>query len=395
MPYTRSLDGLGFAEPDIWRKIVSAMGELEKLVWEDPRVQDDLTRAEGVRQLTRLIGGSLPITMETIDPNHPQFLQLLSTRVQWGLPSADCHYLWAPLHGDNVYRISGDRGTARLFDIEIRNDSFAHLAEWTLHSRLASVETGPGNHVEIVLSRTRPEGAVNWVELPPGRCEIVLRQYFYDWNTEQMARLTIVNENASYPPPPLTTQAIHRNLELFCDFLAQVPPVFRKSVEVYYQQPPNMMGFHAIDYGFRALTYGKGTYRCAPDEALLLEVPLPRTRYWNIQLSSHFWEARDFHLRQNALNGHQAWVGDDGVFRAVISHRDPGISNWLDAGGHEQGLVTIRYYEADTTPIPTLRRMRFDELASALPADTARVTPEQRARTLRDRAWAMQRLGRE
>ena len=395
MPYSADLKAFKFSEPAIWREVVKAIAELEKLVWDDPRVTDDLTRAEGVRQLTRLVGGALPITMETVDANHPQFLQLLSTRIQWGLPSADCHYLWAPLNGANVYRIVGDRGTARLFDIEIRNDTFAHLGEWTLHSRLGSVETGPGNQVEIVLSRKRPVGVANWVELPEGRCDIVLRQYFYDWNTEQMAHLAIINEGAIYPPPPLTTEQIRKNLEMYCDFLRQVPPIFRQSVEVYYQTPPNQLAFHAIEYGFRALTYGKGWYRCEPDEALVLEVQLPKTQYWNIQLASHFWEARDFHLRQNSLNGHQASVDDDGMFRAVIAHRDPGIANWLDAGGHQQGLVTIRYYEADSTPIPSVRRVKFSELASALPANTAKLTPAQRQKVLRDRAWGMQRLGRD
>lgn len=395
MSHTTQLGSLGFREPTIWRKVAETIAQLEKKVWDDPRVHDDLTRAEGVRYLTRLIAGALPITMENVNADHPQFLQMLSTRVQYGLPSADCHYLWAPLHGDNVYRISGDRGTARLFDIEIRNGAFAHLADWTLHSRLGNVEVGPGNHVEIILSRKRCAGAVNWVELPEGRCEIVLRQYFYDWNAEQMARLSIINENASYPPPPLTQEAICKNLELFCDFLEQVPAVCRQSVEVYYQQVANKMAFHTIDYGFRALTYGKGPYQCEADEAILLEVPLPKTAYWNIQLSSHFWEARDFHLRQNSLNGHQARVGSDGVFRAVIAHQDPGIANWLDAGGHPEGLITIRYYEADTTPIPSLRRIKFAELPAALAPDTPMVTTEQRTQILRERAWAMQRLGRE
>lgn len=395
MSHSTPIASLDFSDPTIWRRVADTVAQLEQKVWNDPRVQDDLTRAEGARYLTRLIAGALPITLENVDAEHPRFLQMLSTRVQYGLPSADCHYLWAPLHGDNIYRISGDRGTARLFDIEIRNGAFAHLAQWSLHSRLGEFEVGPDNHVEIVLSRTRPADAVNWVELPPGNCEIVLRQYFYDWNTEQMARLSIVNLKASYPPPPLTQEAISQRLQLFCDFLEQVPVVCRQSVEVYYQQPANQMAFHTIDYGFRALTYGKGPYACAKDEAILLEVPLPKTHYWNVQLSSHFWEARDFHLRQNSLNGHQAWVGSDGVFRAVISHQDPGVANWLDAGGHEQGLITIRYYEADSTPIPSLRRIKLSELPSALAPDMPRLTPEQRTRVLRDRAWAMQRLGRE
>ena len=390
-----SFEHLKFTQPDIWRAVVKAMGELEALVWKDLRVTDDLTRAEGLRYLTRLIAGALPITMEESNPDYPRFLQLLSTRLQWGLPSADCHYQWAPVHGDNVYRISGDRGTAKMFDIESRRNHFARLGEWTLHARLPKAEVGPNNHVDIVLSRKRPAGAKNWLELPDGPGELIFRQYFYDWTTEQAARLTIINEGAKYPPPPLTQADIRRNAALFCDFLSQATAIFRKSVETYYAAPPNTLAFDGIDYGWRAIQYGKGPYQCALDEALILECQLPKTEYWNIQIGSHFWEARDYHLRQTSLNGHQAYVEDGGVFRAVISHDDPGIANWLDAGGHPSGLISIRYYEADSLPLPTIRKVKRAQLDALLPASIPRLSAEERQKILRERAWSMPRLGRD
>lgn len=390
-----SFEHLKFTRPEIWREVVKAMGEMEALVWNDPRVTDDLTRAEGLRYLTRLIAGALPITMEESNPNYPRFLQLLSTRLQWGLPSADCHYQWAPVHGDNVYRVSGDRGTAKMFDIESRRNHFARLGEWTLHARLPKAVVGPNNHVDIVLSRTRPADASNWLELPEGPGELIFRQYFYDWTTEQAARLVIVNENAVYPPPPLTQGDIRRNAALFCDFLRQATAIFRKSVETYYAAPPNTLAFDGIDYGWRAIQYGKGPYECALDEALILECKLPNTEYWNVQIGSHWWEARDYHLRQTSLNGHQARVEEGGVFRAVISHQDPGVANWLDAGGHDKGLISIRYYEADSLPVPTIRKVKLAQLGDALPASAGRVSAQERQQILRERAWSMPRLGRD
>ncbi|WP_420466064.1 hypothetical protein [Panacagrimonas sp.] len=390
-----SFEHLKFTRPEIWREVVKAMGEMEALVWNDPRVTDDLTRAEGLRYLTRLIAGALPITMEESNPNYPRFLQLLSTRLQWGLPSADCHYQWAPVHGDNVYRVSGDRGTAKMFDIESRRNHFARLGEWTLHARLPKAVVGPNNHVDIVLSRKRPADARNWLELPEGPGELIFRQYFYDWNTEQAARLVIVNENAVYPPPPLTQNQIRERCALFCDFLRQATAIFRKSVETYYAAPPNTLAFDGIDYGWRAIQYGKGPYECALDEALILECKLPNTEYWNVQIGSHWWEARDYHLRQTSLNGHQARVEEGGVFRAVISHQDPGVANWLDAGGHDKGLISIRYYEADSLPVPTIRKVKLAQLGDALPASAARVSTQERQQILRERAWSMPRLGRD
>jgi hypothetical protein len=155
------------------------------------------------------------------------------------------------------------------------------------------------------------------------------------------------------------------------------------------------MVFDTIDFGWKSLKYGKGIYQCAEDEALIIEVKLPKSYYWSIQLCSHFWEARDYHLRQTSLNGHQAVIDEDGIFRAVISHRDPGVENWLDAGGHNQGLLAIRYYEPDSTPIPSVRRVKLADLRDALPSSTPAVSAEERQLSLRDRAWSSARLGRE
>jgi hypothetical protein len=394
MPTPTSFEGLKFEQPTIWREVVKAMGELESLVWSDPMVTDELTRAEGIRQLTRIIAGAFPITMEQLDPRYPQFLQLLSTRTQWGLPSADCHYLWAPVHGDYSYRLIGDRGTAKVIDLEVRHSHIARLGEWKQFDRLTDLEVGPQNQVEVVMSRERPADAANWLKLPDGPGNIVFRQYFYDWDREQAARLTIVTEGIKYPPPPLKPADIRRNLELFCDFLKQTPAGFRQTVEAYYKAPDDALSFDGIDYAFASVKYGKGRYHCAQGEAIILETKLPKTPFWNIQIGSHFWEARDFHLRQTSLNGHQAYVDEQGIFRAVISHEDPGIGNWLDAGGHDKGLITIRYYDADSTPLVSLRKVKLGDLAKTLPAATPRVTPEARQKILRARAWSMPRLGR-
>lgn len=392
---TGKLGSLGFATPSIWREVTRVIGEMEQLVWNDPLVSDDLTRAEGVRYLTRLIASALPMSVELLTPDYPQFLTFLSTRIHWGLPATDCHYQWAAVHGDNVYRISGDRGTARVFDIETRKGHFAHIADWTLHDRLPACEVGPNNHVDIVLSRKRPAGVSNWVQLAEGPGNIIFRQYYYDWNSEQPARLAIINQGATYPPPALTADAIAERMELFCDWLRDVPKRFQQVVNTYYAGPANSMVFDTIDFGWKSLKYGKGIYQCAPDEALILEVKLPKSQYWSVQLCSHFWEARDYHLRQTSLNGHQAEIDEDGMFRAVISHRDPGIANWLDAGGHVQGLLAIRYYEPDSTPIPTMRRIKLAQVRDLLPPSTLPVSAEVRQNTLRDRAWSVARLGRE
>jgi hypothetical protein len=104
-----------------------------------------------------------------------------------------------------------------------------------------------------------------------------------------------------------------------------------------------------------------------------------------VQLNDALWNATEFIYRQSSLNGYQARRDPDGKFRAVISLNDPGVWNWLDTAGYLRGMVIGRWYEADSHPIPTLKRVPFAKLHEHLPSDMPRVTKEQRAEQLQRR----------
>src|SRR5690606_16762252 len=105
-------------------------------------------------------------------------------------------------------------------------------------------------------------------------------------------------------------------------------------------------------------------FELADDEALLLESELPENRpYWNVQVIDNFWNQVDFVYRQSSLNGHQAVIDDDGKFRAILSHQDPGIHNWLDTGGNKRGMMIGRWYRCSSQPTPTLTKIKLNEVA--------------------------------
>jgi len=77
------------------------------------------------------------------------------------------------------------------------------------------------------------------------------------------------------------------------------------------------------------------------------------------------------------------------MFRGVISHRDPGVANWLDTAGHERGTLAARFLRAERAPSPRMRRVPFEKLADALPPGTPRITPDERAERLARRREAV------
>ena len=376
-------------EADLWKALSDAIAEMSAYVYDNDKIDTALLKAEGLRYLTRLLASGIAMTMEGWDLQYPWLVKFVHAYMQYGIPATDCCYHWAAVHGDGVYRIRGNRGTARLFDVETRTGHTAHLGDWKLVDRKSDFHIEDDGSVEIVLSATEQPG--NWVRTSDGPGSIIVRQYYYDWDTEESAELTIERDGVSYPPPTLTPADMAERLELLIAWVRKVPAACKFAVDEYFTAPPDSLRFVEIDFAWADLLYGKGIYRCEKDEAVIIEVTPPNAAYWQYQLTSHFWEALDWNLRQTSLNGHQAVLDEDGVFRAVIAHQDPGYANWLDAGGHTVGLITARYYKADSTPLPTIRTVPLSSLKNELPAGTATVSPEQRQDALQRRARSVWR----
>ena len=89
-----------------------------------------------------------------------------------------------------------------------------------------------------------------------------------------------------------------------------------------------------------------------------------------------------------------AKLSSDGQLRAVIALSDPGVPNWLDPAGYKEGGIYGRWYDCDTNPVPTIKRVTLVELRNHLPGDTPHVTPAERAEELRRRVRACQRRRR-
>ena len=84
------------------------------------------------------------------------------------------------------------------------------------------------------------------------------------------------------------------------------------------------------------------------------------------------------------------------MIRLVVAHRDPGVPNWLDTGGHREGFLTPRWAYSETPPHDqwpsiTAKKVRFGEIREQLPASTRTVTPDERREQIRVRQEHVQK----
>lgn len=373
-----------------WSDYVDLLRTSESLIDLTFDPGSDELRAQLYRQLMMNLSLGYFLYFQST-PEHPEWAPFLNSvfRLQ---PNPDDTYLLAPVSGDGVYRIVGQRGDVRLLTLltgrymmgmaEAPGENFGYFDADEL-------ELGPQGELEVIFSAERPpDYQGNWLVLHPDSEFIMVRQRAYDWGNEREARLAIERlDTPPLKPRPTIDDTDHKLRELLSGFTGRLS---RKWLE--YQNAALARGLintlELTDLGGSAppQTYWVGMFRLAANEALILETGIPHQhRYWNVQLNDELWNAVEFVYRQSSLNGHQARLDADGRFRAVIAVEDPGVPNWLDPGGTLQGMLIGRWYGADTLPLPTLTTVPLDDLRAHLPADTPVVTAEQRATQLRQR----------
>ena len=135
--------------------------------------------------------------------------------------------------------------------------------------------------------------------------------------------------------------------------------------------------------------YCMGNFACAAEEAVIVSFTPPECHHWVFAMGNRYWEQVEFASRQSSLNGFQATLDADGVFRGVVAHTDPGVPNWLDPAEDVVGTVAMRFLGAKTAPQPTFERVPLGAVRDRLPEATPHITPEAREAALRDRHRAV------
>jgi hypothetical protein len=362
-----------------WRRFHERLGQLAERIQAAHSPSTPLDRAEGYRYLAMLVRNAFDVAIEDIDPDRPKF-NWLTRRNKLGWDCPDALYAYAAIRDDATYRIAGRRSTVHFLGLQvmarIRSLHNSHADEW---------QVGADGQFEIVVGGTRRNG--NWIPLDSGADTIWMRQFFYDWEREQPASLWIdrIDGGARTQPTGILDpgflarrlDAVATNVEANVDlWLFTVIALRERYCNVFPAESFGGTQMGAQKHQSAGVCY----FRLADDEALLIEVTPPHAKYWSIDVCNFWLESLDYANHQSSLNGHQAVIDGDGVFRAVVAHQDPGVPNWLDPVGHREGSLIYRWNLAESAPVPATRVSKLNALREHLHRDTCEVSPEERGR---------------
>jgi hypothetical protein len=385
-----------------WQEFCTRLQEAGERVFKDYNPAAPLHRADAFRFLTQNLGQAFDLALETKDTKYPALHAFCGPNRKLGGDAADFVYLQAWIDGESVYRISGNKGTARFLNFTVQgprpekqpgtdwpslHEPFGDIPEANLFGQ--QLQTAWDGSFELYLGG--PKREANWLPTTPGTRKLFLRQGFDRWD-ELPARLRIERVGMTEPRPVPTPQTMVQAMDWAGTFVTGLmndwpdhPYHYGNAVDPVNVNrfPPDPAGDLASDRK-RGRAVANMCWQLAADEALIVEFNA-HDGFWMMSNMGVFFNSMDYLYRPVSYTPSRTKVDADGKVRLILTHEDPGYHNWLDTQGFERGNLTYRNLQSDASTTFSTQLVKRSALAQVLPAQTVRVTREQRIAQLRAR----------
>ena len=370
-----------------WDRLCDSLKDSVDYVFDPALGVDASEQAEGLRHHLRMLFLALDRTLENNDPQHPELGWTYPSK--FGQDNPDGLYQTAPVDLSRTYRLTGRIDTVRYLGLSILNfvSGRGGITQQLNVGTPDLTDIGDGR-IDVVFSPDPDPGdhVGDWFQLEPEQSRLLVRQFFSDWGAESHAELHLECLDSTVPPGRLDQVRATALIDEVANEIDTVPK-FWTDFAVAYRDRGEINTFAHVEGKFSGeglggsdqQAYGGCWYELGPNEALLFEVIPPKCLYWNIQVGDTWFQSLDYVNLPTTINDSQARLDPDGVLRVVISHEDPGIQHWIALGGCPQGVLTYRWNNADSAPVPTLRLLTVSEIDVHLHTDTPRLSAEERA----------------
>lgn len=333
----------------------NAVAELEAKLQAGWRLGTEVEVAEGRRAILHHLHHGIEAWLHA-DPARPVFKRFVTPEKKMLGDNPDAIYFTTAIDPAGSYRIRGNLADATYtsFAVEIGSAGGANATSIGATLNDTQFEAAADGSYEVIASPTEQPG--NWLRLDPGAGSITTRHYYERESSIALDRLhhvPIMIEPLADPGPadPPTDASIAEGIRRVTNFVtstlnppnpglplawvSQVPNQFNPPVE---ENGNDAIGFAAVDN-----VYAMAPFVLKPDEALVMTGRFPKCRFSNVVLWNRFIQTVDYTYRQTSLNRRQVAFEDDGSFRMVVAHTDPGVPNWLDTEGHTIGTIFWRF----------------------------------------------------
>jgi hypothetical protein len=321
---------------------------------------------------------------------------------KYGTDNPDNAYRWGAIGPGLAYEIRGQvsKHPPAFSTFSLLNGEYAQ----TSLVKTVGILSGSDLHVEadgrftITIDSEPANGRRNHIQSTHDTALLALRETLLDWNTELPAHLEIERLGGPPAPEPPIEQLAKRAANILRDGAPHWALKFQHDSyeKLPFNQPQPIMSSARRLGGLVTQSSSHGRFALREDEALVIRVDPFDADYLGFQLADVWMVSAEYVDRLGSLNSSQAKRDADGRYSFVICQVDPGVHNWLDAGGLDTGGTTIRFQGlkdsyADYSSAFITWHGKISELRSVLPLETVWVSPEERQQQIAKRVAGYRR----
>lgn len=309
---------------------------------------------------------------------------------RWGIDNPDSVYRVIPISGDERYEIHGRVGQHRMTE--------NYFTLWDAHMGTVAVLDGRTMEVEsdgsftITVDSEPAGGRPNHVQSTPEAHEFYIRDVLLNWDRDDPNHLSVQRLGG---PPSRPARTRDEQADATADMMAYFANFTGKLSHGVYKMAPNdfNLAWSADTVGaMRNQVYVMGRFDLNPGEAFVVDVGDGGAEYFTVPLSNIWGTTLDIVDRTGSLNKAQSTPNADGSYTYVIAPTDPGVANWIDSDGLNEGILTLRMAEfGGAGPKEDLgargRVVKLDDLEREVPT-LRRVSAQERATELAERRAA-------
>jgi hypothetical protein len=315
---------------------------------------------------------------------------------RYGLDNPDTVYRIIPISGDERYVIKGKVGRNRL------TENYFTLWDPVMNTvdvlNGKKLQTDADGNFEVTVNSEPHNGRTNHVQSSPKAHEFYIRDVLLDWSKDDLNELSIVKEGPPRTPP----RSLEEQVELTRKFMWNYANNTHRWNQQALKKEPNQFQFtidRDTDGALRNQIYILGQYKLAQDEALIINLRTGGAEYFTVPVTNVWGCTNEIINGTGCLNKWSSVANPDGSYSFVVSRTDPGVYNWVDTSGTDDGIITLRWAEfpggrAGPEVGADSKLVKLSELKTALPAGTKWVTAAERKAQIETRAKAyLRRLG--
>ncbi len=343
---------------DGWKLVRQMLDDMTAVIEAD--AETELELLEGLRVLGRITALCSELSLD-VDAPAPWFFDMSTEARLIGGVNPDGEYYLAMINGKHRYRVRGRRGTSAYLGFQVLAGVGLTPRRMAAYVSDRDLGLGADGSFSFVFAAQEPTVAElagdAWVEIPEDASAIVVREYIGDRAVEHVAELAIEPLDAPALPVAPTDAVLGEQLTGMAWTIAKLATLHRTIKPELLDTPNTLLTAEAAELGAADSTpdnlYMIGTFRLAPDEALVIEFAPIASRYWSVTLENIWHECIDARRRRSSITNAGAVTGADGMVRIVASAADPHVPNWIDTGGRHRGFVIVRWLDNPEAPTVT------------------------------------------